>query len=71
MKKQELLKLPTIKATKSMMKMAAEDVLKREIVRYYLNVGKSSLRSINEGKRNTKFKLQGRYPKNGHVTVYS
>lgn len=37
MKKQELLKLPTIKATKSMMQMASEDVLKRDTVRYSYN----------------------------------
>ena len=47
MKKQELLKLPTIKATRSMMKMAADDVLKREIVRYY--AGSYSRDSYNIG----------------------
>lgn len=41
------MKLPMIKATKSMMKMAAEDVLKREIVRYY--AGSYSRDSYNIG----------------------
>ena len=41
------MKLPTIKATRSMMKMAAEDVLKREIVRYY--AGSYSRDSYNIG----------------------
>lgn len=37
MKKQELLKLPMIKATKSMMQMAYDDVLKRKTIRYSYN----------------------------------
>lgn len=36
-KKLELLKLPALKATKGMMQMAADDVLKRETIRYSYN----------------------------------